>query len=322
MRVSRAPDAAAPLRAWTLLWQLVVLILAEVWLYRSYAAHVAAFYWATHFLVGLTAAALWCLARLHLTGRPVRSSCCRCWASTSGRCGPTSPSASGCRTTPGRTLDETAEQALRRSRPRAVSRGSQRQLRDMAGDPRERQVDGGAVGWGEPERPHVRHRGEARHPAGDADRLESTGRATGRDQRSTSSPGPAAAVLPGPFVGEQDLGRVEDRQRSGGPLGRCRERGFLLRSAAAACCAVGTHPACRGCALPDLHPFALGEHVVSQQFVPFLGSRVSGGVRAPGSGVALGLHRRAVVCMQTRKDAGCALWSGQPAVTRSKVRRR
>lgn len=86
--------------------------------------------------------------------------------------------------------------------------------------------------------------------------------------------------------------------------------------------AVGTHPACRGCALPDLHPFALGEHVVSQQLVPFLGSRVSGGVRAPGSGVALGLHRRAVVCMQTRKDAGCALWSGQPAVTRSKVRRR
>jgi len=72
VRISRAPDAAAPLRVRTLLWQLLVLLLAEVWLYRSYAAHVAEVHWATHFLVGLTAAALWCLARLHLTGRPVR----------------------------------------------------------------------------------------------------------------------------------------------------------------------------------------------------------------------------------------------------------
>lgn len=72
MRVSSAPDAEAPLRVRTVLWQLAVLLPSEVWLYRSYAAHLAEFHWATHFLVGLTAAALWCLARLHLDGRPAR----------------------------------------------------------------------------------------------------------------------------------------------------------------------------------------------------------------------------------------------------------
>ena len=61
-----------PLRTQSLLWQLAVLVAAEVLLYRSYAAHVAQFHWATHFLVGLTVASLWCIARLRLTGRPVR----------------------------------------------------------------------------------------------------------------------------------------------------------------------------------------------------------------------------------------------------------
>lgn len=57
MRGSRAPGAASPLPPRSLLWQLAVLLAAEVWLYRSYAAHVAEFHGATHFLVGLTAAA-------------------------------------------------------------------------------------------------------------------------------------------------------------------------------------------------------------------------------------------------------------------------
>ena len=62
----------AALRPRTLLWQLVALVVAEVWLYRSYAAHVAEFHWATHFLVGLTVAGLWSAAFLLLTGRPSR----------------------------------------------------------------------------------------------------------------------------------------------------------------------------------------------------------------------------------------------------------
>lgn len=54
----------------SLLAQLVVLVLAEVLLFTSYGAHDARFHWATHFLVGLAFAALWCLARLMVTGAP------------------------------------------------------------------------------------------------------------------------------------------------------------------------------------------------------------------------------------------------------------
>lgn len=58
------------LRPRSLLVQLAVLVAAEVLLFASYGAHDARFHWATHFLVGLSFAALWCLARLLLTGAP------------------------------------------------------------------------------------------------------------------------------------------------------------------------------------------------------------------------------------------------------------
>ena len=60
------------LRPRTLLLQLGAVVAVEVLLYRSYAAHVAAFHWATHFLVGLTAGGLWCTGVLRATGRPPR----------------------------------------------------------------------------------------------------------------------------------------------------------------------------------------------------------------------------------------------------------
>lgn len=72
--MSDRPDAWArayrALHPRSLAVQLVVLVAAEVLLLRSYGAHDARFHWATHFLVGLAFAALWCLARLVLTGAP------------------------------------------------------------------------------------------------------------------------------------------------------------------------------------------------------------------------------------------------------------
>ena len=66
------PVAYAPLRPPTLLWQLAVLVVAEVLLYTSYATHEARFHWATHFLVGVTVAALWRALFLLVAGRPTR----------------------------------------------------------------------------------------------------------------------------------------------------------------------------------------------------------------------------------------------------------
>ena len=65
-------DPLAPLRLRPLAWQLVLVVGVEVLLARSYAAHVAEFHWATHFLVGMTAAALWDLGSLLVTDRPAR----------------------------------------------------------------------------------------------------------------------------------------------------------------------------------------------------------------------------------------------------------
>ncbi|HEV2087876.1 MAG TPA: alpha/beta hydrolase [Cryptosporangiaceae bacterium] len=59
-----------PLRARTLLSQLVVLAAAEVLLFGSYAGHDARFHWATHFLVGLIAAAVWLSVYLLVAARP------------------------------------------------------------------------------------------------------------------------------------------------------------------------------------------------------------------------------------------------------------
>lgn len=68
----RTGDPLLPMRTRTLLWQLAVLAGAEVLLYRSYAVHVAQFHWATHFLVGVTAAALFGAVFLLVAGRPLR----------------------------------------------------------------------------------------------------------------------------------------------------------------------------------------------------------------------------------------------------------
>ncbi len=66
------PRAFGPLRAKTLLWQLAGLVVVEVALYNSYATHEARFHWATHFLVGLTVAALWRALFLLVAARPTR----------------------------------------------------------------------------------------------------------------------------------------------------------------------------------------------------------------------------------------------------------
>ena len=68
----RWPKAYGPLRPRTLLWQLAVLVVAEIALYASYATHEARFHWATHFLVGLTVAALWRALFLLVAARPTR----------------------------------------------------------------------------------------------------------------------------------------------------------------------------------------------------------------------------------------------------------
>ncbi len=64
--------AYRPLRPRGLLAQLVVVVAAEVLLYLTYRGHEASFHWATHFLVGLAAAALLNVAWLALKGAPAR----------------------------------------------------------------------------------------------------------------------------------------------------------------------------------------------------------------------------------------------------------
>lgn len=62
--------ATRRLRPRHLLNQLAVLVTAEIWLFASYRGHGAGFHWATHFLVGLTAAALFNLGWLIFTRTP------------------------------------------------------------------------------------------------------------------------------------------------------------------------------------------------------------------------------------------------------------
>lgn len=64
--------AYRPLRARTLLAQLVLLVVVEVLLFHSYRDHEADFHWAAHFLVGLSAAALFNLVWLAIKGAPAR----------------------------------------------------------------------------------------------------------------------------------------------------------------------------------------------------------------------------------------------------------
>ena len=69
-----APSELAyrPLAARTLLMQLVVLLVAEAGIFASYRRHEAGSHWSTHFLVGLTTAALLLLIWLALKGAPAR----------------------------------------------------------------------------------------------------------------------------------------------------------------------------------------------------------------------------------------------------------
>jgi pimeloyl-ACP methyl ester carboxylesterase len=69
---SRWSGAYRPLRTRTLAVQLAVLVAAEIVLFASYQGEEAGFHWATHFLVGLTAAALVNLVGLALRGAPLR----------------------------------------------------------------------------------------------------------------------------------------------------------------------------------------------------------------------------------------------------------
>lgn len=64
--------AYRPLRPRTLLIELAVLVIVEAVLFGSYIHHEAGFHWATHFLVGLTAAAIVNAAWLALKGAPGR----------------------------------------------------------------------------------------------------------------------------------------------------------------------------------------------------------------------------------------------------------
>lgn len=64
--------AYRPLRVPGLLVQLVVLVGAELLLFASYRGHEASFHWATHFLVGMSMAALTNLAWLAVKGAPAR----------------------------------------------------------------------------------------------------------------------------------------------------------------------------------------------------------------------------------------------------------
>ena len=66
---SALPRAYLPLRPGSLVMQLAILIAVEVILFRLYRVNESDFHWATHFLVGLTAAALWNLGWLVIRGR-------------------------------------------------------------------------------------------------------------------------------------------------------------------------------------------------------------------------------------------------------------
>lgn len=64
--------AYRPLRLGSLLLQVAVLVVAEVGLFASYQGHEASFHWATHFLAGLSVAAVTNLVWLALKGAPAR----------------------------------------------------------------------------------------------------------------------------------------------------------------------------------------------------------------------------------------------------------
>ena len=63
-------DDYRPLRPRTLIWQLVVLVGAEAAILPVYWRPDSLFHWSIHFLVGLTAAAVWNLAVLLVLDRP------------------------------------------------------------------------------------------------------------------------------------------------------------------------------------------------------------------------------------------------------------
>lgn len=66
------PGRACPqcLRPLVLALQAVGLIAAEVFLYRTYTGHDAAFHWSTHFLVAVIATVAWNAVHLQVRARP------------------------------------------------------------------------------------------------------------------------------------------------------------------------------------------------------------------------------------------------------------
>lgn len=67
---ARWPRAYRPLRPVSLLLQVLGLVAAEVLLFQAYSVHDSRFHWATHFLVGLLAAAVWRTGFLLVAARP------------------------------------------------------------------------------------------------------------------------------------------------------------------------------------------------------------------------------------------------------------
>lgn len=70
IRPRKRPRGYRPLGLRTLALQLLALAGAEVVLFRAYGAQQAGFHWSTHFLVGLTAAAVWNLLWLAVKAAP------------------------------------------------------------------------------------------------------------------------------------------------------------------------------------------------------------------------------------------------------------
>lgn len=70
MTSGRRTDGYRPLYPRTLIWQLAVLLGAEAAIVAVYWKPDSLFHWSIHFLVGLTAAAVWNLAVLLVLDRP------------------------------------------------------------------------------------------------------------------------------------------------------------------------------------------------------------------------------------------------------------
>lgn len=67
------PRLPTPMRPVSLSAQAVTLVVVEVVIHRTWTSHDAAFHWSTHFLVAVTATALWHAAHLRRRGGAVQA---------------------------------------------------------------------------------------------------------------------------------------------------------------------------------------------------------------------------------------------------------